>query len=184
MPRVGALTGFQALSRRRFFRVSLGVGVALGAGAGGVVSMRGCAPDVAGLRSLSAHGYRTLTALATALFPPGGAIPQGADAFDLARAFDTFLADEPEHHVRDLSRALLWLEYGPVFHDRRFKTFSHLREDERLAHFESWITAESPLRRQVALAFRKFLSLVFYDRAAVWPSLGYDGPLFGDRSSP
>lgn len=183
---MGALSGFQALSRRRFFRVSLGVGVALGAAAGGGVALRGCAPDVTGLRYLSAHAYRTLDALATALFPAGGAIAQGASSgsMDLARAFDAFLADEPEHHQRDLSRALLWLEYGPVIHDRRLKTFSHLREDERLAHFESWSTSESLLRRQVATAFRKFLSVVFYDRPEIWPSLGYDGPLFGERATP
>ncbi len=180
---MGALSGFQALSRRRFFRVSLGVGVALGATAGGGVALRGCAPDVRGLRCLSAHAYRTLDALATALFPPGGAIPEGAASMDLARAFDGFLADEPEHHVRDLTRALLWLEYGPVIHDHRLRTFSRLREDERLAHFESWSTSDSLMRRQVATAFRKFLSVVFYDRPEIWPSLGYDGPPFGDKGA-
>jgi hypothetical protein len=176
---VGALSGFEALSRRRFFRVSLGVGVALGAGAGGLASMRGCAPDVHDLRCLSPHAWRTLDALATALFPPGGAIAQGAASMDLARAFDGFLADEPEHRRRDLSRALLWLEYGPVLYERRLRTFSHLREDERLAHFEAWSTSESLLRRQVASAFRRFLSLVFYDRPEIWPSIGYPGPMFG-----
>ncbi len=179
---MGALSGFQALSRRRFFRVTLGVGVSVGAATGGLLAMRGGAPDVAGLRVLSAHAYRTLEALATALFPPGGPIPQGAAGMDLARAFDGFLADEPAHHRRDLSRALFWLEYGPVLYERRAKTFSRLRDDERLAHFDSWATSQSLLRRQVALAFRKFLSVVFYDRPEIWPHLGYDGPLFGDRS--
>ena len=179
---MGALSGFQALSRRRFVRVSLGVGVTLGAAAGGLVSLRGCAPDVTGLRCLSPHAYRTLDALATALFPAGGAIPQGAASMDLARAFDGFLADEPEHHRRDLSRALLLLEYGPVFYDRRLTTFSHLREDERLAHFEAWAASDSLLRRQVATAFRKFLSVVFYDRPEIWPSLGYEGPMFGEKA--
>ncbi|MBX7197354.1 MAG: hypothetical protein K1X94_35210, partial [Sandaracinaceae bacterium] len=123
---VGALSGFQSLSRRRFLRVSLGVGVAVGGLGGSVVALRGCAPDVAALRVLSPHAYRTLTALATALFPVGGVVPPGAASIDLALAFDAFLADEPEHHRRDLSRALLWLEYGPVIHDRRLRTFSRL----------------------------------------------------------
>ena len=31
---------------------------------------------------------------------------------------------------------------------------------------------------QIALAFRKFMSLVFYDRPEIWPHLGYEGPMF------
>ena len=48
-----------------------------------------------------------------------------------------------------------------------------LEEAERLAHFERWGTSDELLRRQVSVAFRKFLSLVFYDREEVWPEIGY-----------
>ena len=32
------------------------------------------------------------------------------------------------------------------------------------------------LQRQAATAFRKFLSLVFFDTPEVWPHIGYPGP--------
>ena len=56
--------------------------------------------------------------------------------------------------------------------------------DERLAHFESWSTSDEPLRRQIALGLRKLLALVFYDHPAVWPHLGYDGPMFRPVTAP
>ncbi len=179
MPPMSALDGFAPVSRRRWMRGTLAVGGALlAATGGGLFALRGHAPFVSGLSVLSDHQHRTLTSLALALFPPGGAFAFGADRLDLARAFDTFLTGEPEHNVRDLSRALTWFELGPVLYDRRARTFSRLDEAARLAHFGQWASSDDPTRRQVALALRKFLSLVFYDTPEVWPSIGYDGPRF------
>lgn len=146
-------------------------------GGGGLLALRGWAPAVSGLRQLSDHEYRTLTQLARALFPDGGAFPAGASDIDLARAFDEFLAGEPEWNQRDLKNALLLLEYGPVVDERRLITFSHLTERERLAFFQKWREGESLTRRQIATAFHRFLCLVFYDRPEVWPALEYEGPL-------
>ncbi len=181
---MAALDGLPSLARRRWLIGALGVVGALLAGGGGLLALRGSAPAVSGLRCLSAQEYRTLRQLALALYPPGGAFATGADSVDLARAFDGYLADEPEYNLTDLRRALGWLEFGPVLYDRRAKTFSHLGPEERLAHFEGWLTSSTLLRRQVALALRKFMSLVFYDTPEVWPALGYDGPLFRRPEAP
>ncbi|MCC6556875.1 MAG: hypothetical protein IT372_28305 [Polyangiaceae bacterium] len=181
---MSALSGFAPLSRRRFLRATLTAAGALVAATGGALALRGWAPSVEGLRCLSDQEYRTLASLALALFPEGGAIPPGAAGMDMARAFDDFLADEPEHNRSDLKAALLWLEYGPVLHDRELRTFSHLGEAERLAHFERWGASADLLRRQIALAFRKLMSLVFYDRPEVWPHIGYEGPIFKAGSAP
>lgn len=175
---MSALSGFAPVSRRRFLRGGLLVGgVALAASAG-LLAVRGHAPSVAGLACLDDGRYRTLASLATALFPEGGAFGPGAAGRDLARAFDAFLVDEPDDERRDLERALVWLEWGPVLYARSPRTFSNLGAEARLAHFEAWATSDDPLRRQVALAFRRFLALVFYDAPEVWPHIGYDGPLF------
>ncbi len=88
------------------------------------------------------------------------------------------LADEPDWTCKDLGRALFLLEFGPVMFEGQLRTFSQLTPEERLAHFERWAEG-GLLRRQVATAFRKFMSLVFYDTPAVWPHIGYDGPLVG-----
>jgi len=177
-PRGGATgTSPSVFSRRRFLGWSLAAGGAVVAAGGGLLALRGRAAPVPGLRCLSAHEFRTLDRLAAALFPREGPVPTPADG-DLARAFDAFLADEPEWNRADLRRGLFLLEYGPVVFERRLVTFSHLSGEERLAHFEGWTTG-SLLRRQLAVALRKFLALVFYDRPEAWPAIGYEGPLVG-----
>jgi len=169
--------GFSILSRRRLLRGSLAAGGFLFMGGLGLWALRGRASRVEGLRSLTDHEHRTLSALARALFPSGGAFAFGSEQAGLERAFDGFLADEPEWNRADLKRALFLLEYGPVIFEARPRTFSNLSEAERLAHFQRWSESRTLIRRQVALAFRKFLSLVFYDQPAAWPGIGYPGPL-------
>ncbi len=170
---MSALAGFSVLSRRRALKVALGALGGVVVGVSGLASLRGCAKDVGALRCLSDHEHRTLTALAIALFPEGGAFAGGAAGVDLARTFDAFLADEDADRRSDLKRALLLLEYGPVLFERRLVTFSNLAPEGRLAHFERWAVSERLVRRQVALAFRKFLTIVFYDRPEIWPDIGY-----------
>lgn len=171
----------QGLTRRRFLKWTLrglaGTAALVGATGGSLLALRGCAPEVTGLLVLSDHAYRTLTSLAQVVLPTGGAFPEGADTFDMARLFDVYLADEPQKNIDDLSMALHLLEFGPVIYDLRLRTFSNLPEDERLAHFQGWMTSDSLTRRKVSVAFRKFLYLVFYDQPAVWPRLGYGGPV-------
>jgi len=171
--------GFAILSRRRLLGGSLAAGGLLLMGGAELWALRGRAAHIGGLRCLTDYEYRTLSALTRALFPPGSAFALGAQDLELERAFDAFLADEPEWNRTDLKRALFLLEYGPVLFERRLKTFSNLGPDERLAHFQRWAESRSLIRRQVALAFRKFLSLVFYDQPIAWPAIGYDGPLLG-----
>lgn len=168
-----ALAPFSVVSRRRFLKALAAGGLLAGGGVGWLAALRGCAPSVPGLRCLGDQEYRTLAALAIALFPEGGAFTVGAASMDLARTFDGYLADEDDDRQSDLKRALLLLEYGPLVYDHRHVTFSHLSPGEQLAHFERWSTSDELLRRQVAVAFRKFLSLVFYDREEVWPAIGY-----------
>lgn len=166
---------FRFLTRRRM----LGLGIA-GASVlilgGGVSSLLSGAPPVSGLSVLDAREYRTLAALATTLFPTGGAFDLGADRFDLPRAFDGYLAGEPPENVERLRRALLLFELGPLLFERRWTSFSRLSDPERLRHYEAWAESETLVRRQVATAFRKFMALVFYDNPEVWPHIHYPGP--------
>ncbi|MCB9556912.1 MAG: hypothetical protein H6707_12470 [Deltaproteobacteria bacterium] len=171
---------FAFLSRRRFLRWSLIGGGSLISLSSGVVNallaLRGKAPEVAGLRVLTAHEYRTLQSIADAQLPRGGAFALGALDMDLGRRFDAFLAQEPQQNIDDLKAALFLVEMGPPIFERRPITFSNLNADERLAHWQGWIAAPQLIRRQASLAFRKFLSIVFYDEPQVWPGIGYPGP--------
>ena len=168
---------FAFLSRRRFLKASLVAGGALlGLGGGGLLALRGRAPSVEGLRILDDHEYRTLRSLVEVMFPRTEAIPIEVETMDLPRAFDGFLANEPEHNVADLQKALVLIELGPLVFDQRLSSFSRLDPEERSAHWQSWGTSDDLLRRQVSIAMRKFFNLVFFDQDEVWPFIGYGGP--------
>jgi len=168
--------GAALISRRRALQALLGIGGLAAAGAGGLVALRGSAPEVTGLRALSAQSFRTFKALAEAVF--SGAPAGFADASDeLARAFDGYLADEPKWAQDEAQQGLTLLEFGPLIFERQLTTFSHLDITARLKHFDAWSVSDNGIRRQAATGFRKFLFLVFYDRPQAWPLIGYDGPL-------
>lgn len=168
---------FSFLSRRRFLKASLVAGGAiLGVGGAGLFALRGPAPQVQGLQVLDAHEYRTLQSLVAVMLPKTTAIPIEASPMDLPRAFDGFLADEPEHNVKDLQKALVLIELGPLVFDKKVTTFSRLGIDERTEHWNSWAVSDNLLRRQVSIAMRKFFNLVYFDAEQVWPHIGYPGP--------
>ncbi len=158
-------------------KLTLGAGGALlGSGVGGFLLLRGSAPSVDGLSVLDDHEHQTLTKLAEAIFPPHEDFEMDLADLELARAFDEFLAGEPEENVTNLRRALTLIEFGPVVYDHRLTTFSRLSRDEREDLFRAWMTCDDLTRRMVTVAFRKFLNLVFYDHESVWPHIGYPGP--------
>ena len=110
------------------------------------------------------------------MLPKTDAIPIDAASMDLPRAFDAFLADEPEQNVRDLQKALVLIEFGPLAFDKKLTTFSRLDVAERTAHWNEWALSDNLLRRQVSIAMRKFFNLVYFDHEEVWPHIGYPGP--------
>jgi hypothetical protein len=168
---------FGFLSRRRFLKASLVAGGAiLGVGGGGLLALRGRAPSVDGLRVLDDHEYQTLESLVQVMLPATDEIPIDAASMDLPRAFDAFLTGEPEHNVKDLRKALVLVEFGPLVFDKKITTFSRLPVDERTEHWNSWGTSDRLLQRQVSIAMRKFFNLVYFDHEKVWPYIGYPGP--------
>jgi len=168
---------FGFLSRRRFLKASLVAGGAiLGVGGGGLLALRGRAPSVVGLRVLDDHEYQTLQSLVQVMLPTTDEIPIDVAPMDLPRAFDAFLTGEPEHNVKDLRKALVLVEFGPLVFDKKITTFSRLPVDERTEHWNSWGTSDRLLQRQVSIAMRKFFNLVYFDHEKVWPYIGYPGP--------
>jgi len=168
---------FSFLSRRRFLKASLVAGGAiLGVGGGGLLALRGRAPSVDGLRVLDDHEYRTLQSLVEVMLPKTDEIPIDATPMDLPRAFDDFLVGEPEQSVKDLRKALVLIEFGPLVFDKEITTFSRLPVDQRTEHWDSWGVSDNLLQRQVSIAMRKFLNLVYFDHEQVWPYIGYPGP--------
>ena len=175
-PRGGPLGAFSVVSRRRWMGLGAGA-VAMATGGGlSLRALRGRVPRVPHLRCLSAAEHYTLSAVADAIVPTGGAFLLGAAQCGLADAFDAYLADEHPSQISDLKTALGLVELGPLIYDGRWRTFPRLEAAARAAHWSRWERADDDLRRQVALAFRRFVLLVFYDRPEAWRAIGYPGP--------
>ena len=174
----GGARPFALLTRRRLLGLGLGGAVVAAGGVGLLASLRGSAPDVAGLRCLGPAHFRTLQHMARTHIPAGGALPPGADETELAKKFDIYLADEPEEHQTEIRRALDLVEFGPVLFDHRAVTFSHLTPAEQLTHWTAWGQSDVQLRRQVWWGFARFFGLVYYDTPALWATMGHPGPSF------
>ncbi len=148
-------------------------------GASACLWLRGCAPEVAGLRVLDAHHYATLERLVDTLFSPGASFGVDVAALDLPRAFDGYLADEPEDVVSDLKSALILLEVGPVIDGRSAQPFSRMSREGREAFFRAWMGGDDLTKRKITVALRKFFNLSLYDRPEMWRHIGYPGPALG-----
>lgn len=167
---------FRAITRRRWLKWALGGGVVLAGGGAGLWALRGSAAHVSGLAVLSDQEYRTLMAVAETHLPHGGPFATGAVDVDLGKVMDAFLEGQTATGLRDLKRALVLFEYGPLLFGHRLATFSNLSAAERLVEWRRWTNSDRLLQRQVALGFRKLMGMVFYDRPEVWPHIGYPGP--------
>lgn len=171
---------FARFTRRRVLKAGLfSIGAIVASGAGALLWLRGCAAHVRGLRAIDAHQYLTLERLVEVLFTPDAGCGMDVAAFDLPRAFDTYLADEPDEVASELRSALLLLEAGPVLDRHGATPFSRLPLAERAAFFEGWMCGEDLTRRKITVALRKFFNLSLYDRPEMWPHIGYPGPVFG-----
>ena len=91
------------------------------------------------------------------------------------------MADEPAAQVGDVKKALLLVDYGPLLFEGRFTTFSRMDEAERVEHWAGWSSSRLAVRRQASAAFRKFVTMVFYDRPEMWARVNYPGPLMARR---
>ena len=175
---MAGLNLFAPIRRRPLLKWGLGAGALLfGGGASAYLSLIGLAPRVEGLRILSDREHRTLRNLVTTICGPAAQ----RERSDIAGAFDDWLADEPANIISDLKNALTWVELGPVLYETRWASFSDLRQDDREAHFRTWMEADDLTRRQVATAFRKFINLVCYDDPRAWGRIHYPGPATGLR---
>ncbi len=167
-------------TRRRVLGLGLlSAGALVVSGVGAGVYLRGCAPSRLRLRAIDAHQYLTLERLVEALFTADAGCGVDVAALELPRAFDVYLADEPEEVASQLRNALLLLELGPVLDGHGASPFSRLSVDARARFFEGWMRGDDLTRRKITVALRKFFNLSLYDRPELWPHLGYPGPAFG-----
>jgi hypothetical protein len=86
--------------------------------------------------------------------------------------------------TRDLPLALRLFEWGPFLFDFTPTRFSSMNDAEKDASLSSWMTSRLAVRRMGFMALRNLAFLGYYSQDAVWPLVGYAGPLLGRRGAP
>lgn len=161
-------------SRRELFRRSLALsGIAV---AGGTVAACFGAAERPG-RLLGAGEFKVLEAMAAAMLPHTAGFALGAADLDVAAKVEALVAADHEDVIQEFKGALFVVEWLPLF--SRGSRFSALPPEERLGVLEALQASRVGVLRQVAQGLGRAVNFVFYNEPAVWPHIGYDGPLVG-----
>lgn len=163
-------------SRRELFRRSLALsGVAV---AGGAVTACFGAEERPG-RLLGAGEFKVLAAVAAAMLPPTEGFQLGAADLGVAEKVEALVAADHEDVAKEFQGALFVVEYLTLV--RHGSRFSALAPEKRLAALEELQASRVGVLRQVAQGLGRAVNFVFYNEPAVWPLIGYDGPLVGGK---
>lgn len=167
------------MPRRGLLRWGVGALGLAAAAAGYALHDRG--PAVGGLRLLSPRQFRTVEAIVDTLVPAGGAFPLGGQDVGLARDIDAYAAALPAELQRDFELGLVYIEYAPALVRRKLGVFSNLPPSERARVWSAWETSGEDVPSRLTTALRRLCFSKFYDHEAVWPHIGYPGPLFTEH---
>jgi hypothetical protein len=86
--------------------------------------------------------------------------------------------------TRDLPFALRLFEWGPFLFDLTFTRFTAMTDAEKDASLTRWMTSRLAVRRMGFMALRNLSFLGYYSQDAVWPLVGYAGPMLGRGGAP
>jgi len=86
--------------------------------------------------------------------------------------------------TRDLPLALRLFEWGPFLFDLTFTRFTAMTDAQKDASLSAWMTSRLAVRRMGFTALRNLAFLGYYSQDAVWPLVGYQGPLLGRGGAP
>jgi len=86
--------------------------------------------------------------------------------------------------TRDLPLALRLFEWGPFLFDATFTRFTAMTDAQKDASLASWMTSRLAVRRMGFMALRNLAFLGYYSQDAVWPLIGYAGPLLRPGGAP
>jgi len=86
--------------------------------------------------------------------------------------------------TRDLPLALRLFEWGPFLFDFTPARFTAMSDVEKDASLTQWMTSRLAVRRMGFMALRNLAFLGYYSQDAVWPLVGYAGPLLRPGGAP
>ena len=163
------------MDRRTFLKRGAIGGALLALGAGGLVAWPGrlVAAPTRALRSLDAHAFQVLIAVAGRM----ASVP-GADAVEIAHRVDETLVRAVPEVRRDLGKLLGLLEAalpGAIL-DFRLGPFTRLAPATQDAVLRGWRDSSITLRRSGFEVLRKLCLGAHYGDPASWASIDYPPP--------
>jgi hypothetical protein len=126
------------------------------------------------LRVIARRDAAFLEAAAEAMFPAGGALALSGRDVDLPGFVDGYLAALPPHLRLQIRALFLLVEQATLvfpppgpWRFRRFRRFSALTPEQRVAVFEGWTGSRLSARRLVFTALRAVLTMGYLGHPAV-----------------
>lgn len=173
-----------SLPRRRFLKLGIVSGALFAGGGIGLAWFRAGYALQPGERpiALTTKEFVVVRAVVRALFPADGDLPSGESLGLVQRVDEEVWAADPDV-ARDLAWGLQLLEHAPRFYGMRGRLTGMSSEDAR-AYLEKVLLGPRESLRQVAIAIRQLVTLLYYANAATWRAIGYDGPLVSQAVPP
>lgn len=168
--------------RRGFLKKGLFGGLLLALGGGGWLFTRkgNPVPVPEGIQNLSPSEYAVMWALVQRFVPTREGFPS-ADSMQTGLACDRVIGLMEEVTRGEIKQLLMLFENAlPNFlFGGRTVPFTQLDPSEQDRVIEEWRDSSLTLRRTGFSALRGIVMAAYYAQKAVWPALGYPGPLPG-----
>lgn len=169
-------------TRRGFLKKGLFGGLALALFGSGWLALRRSAqvrlPE--GLQVLDAQSYALMQALLQRLVPRRQGFPD-PEELGTVRAIDRILTQLDDSARHELKQLMVLFENAlPGFlFGGRTQPYTQLSVDDQERVLTEWRDSRIMLKRSGYNALRTLVMSAYYGNPAVWPALGYPGPLAG-----
>lgn len=167
------LQGLQSLSRRRFLKAGLSVGVGLAALAHGVAARAVEAPPAVSYKYLGEVEARVLDKLRRLLLPNDKAGLPSSDDVQVMRNLDAQMGQLGPKARDDLSLAIRGLEYGSLLSFSRFSRLDDAAAHKQLAAWQKGAF----FKRGIVATIKSFVLLGYWRDPRTFSFLEYDGPV-------
>lgn len=167
------LQGLQSLSRRRFLKAGLSVGVGLAALAHGVAAGAVEAPPAVSYKYLGEVEARVLDKLRRLLLPNEKAGLPSSDDVQVMRNLDAQMGQLGPKARDDLSLAIRGLEYGSLLSFSRFSRLDDAAAHKQLAAWQKGAF----FKRGIVATIKSFVLLGYWRDPRTFSFLEYDGPV-------
>lgn len=167
------LQGLQSLSRRRFLKAGLSVGVGLAALAHGATAGAVEAPPAVSYKYLGEVEARVLDKLRRLLLPTDKAGLPSSDDVQVMRNLDAQMGQLGPKARDDLSLAIRGLEYGSLLSFSRFSRLDDAAAHKQLAAWQKGAF----FKRGIVATIKSFVLLGYWRDPRTFSYLEYDGPV-------